>query len=93
MQASNNRSFLTSCSNDGCKSCGAFRFLDYKTCDISSILENSKEPDVQHKAELLSHEWERAVFTVNRRKRQLAQMVDDSRDWDTIRTQARHCLW
>jgi hypothetical protein len=48
-------------------------------------MEDSKEPDVAHKAEVLSHEWDRAVFNVNRRKRQLTQMIDDSRDWDLIK--------
>lgn len=49
------------------------------------ILEDSEEPEVQHKAEVLCREWERCVHSVNRRRKELQRMLDDCRVWDNLR--------
>uniref|UniRef100_A0A914UZ46 Dystrophin-1-like spectrin repeat domain-containing protein n=1 Tax=Plectus sambesii TaxID=2011161 RepID=A0A914UZ46_9BILA len=59
--------------------------LKTRRLELIRILEDSHSTEVQNKAEILSHEWERAVAASTRRKRQLSSLAEEARLFDRLK--------
>uniref|UniRef100_A0A914V9A5 Dystrophin-1-like spectrin repeat domain-containing protein n=1 Tax=Plectus sambesii TaxID=2011161 RepID=A0A914V9A5_9BILA len=65
--------------------------LKTRRLELIRILEDAHSTEVQNKAEILSHEWERAVAASTRRKRQLSSLAEEARLFDRLKATVE--LW